>query len=279
MPATGSANATATAATRSGFTGLARLGYLAKGLVYVIIGLLAALAASGLGGGTTDRQGAIETIHQEPFGQILLGLVALGLVGYALWSFIRAAFDPEGEGTGPQGLLTRIGYGGAGISHAALAFAALQLLIGSGNAGKSSDASAQDWTARLLQQPYGPILVVIVGLVVLGVALAQFYQAYTAKFQKYLRLGQLSAEGTHWIVRLGRLGLAARGVVFGIIGLFLIVAAWRHNPGEARGLGGALQELARQPFGNVLLGVVALGLLAYGIYTVAQARYRQVSPP
>jgi len=255
---------------------LVRFGYAAKGVVYLIIGALAARVALGSGGATPDRNTAIEAIYTEPFGRFLLGIVAVGLAAYALWSFVRAAFDPEREGTDARGVATRIGYAAVGVSYALLAAGAFRLLLGSGSAGKSSDASTQDVTAQLLQKPFGQALVAIVGLIVLVVACFLFRRAYTAKFQKRLALTGLGARGRQWIVGLGRLGHTALGVVFAEIGVFLIVAAGRHNPRQAKGIGGALSQLAREPYGHALLAIVALGLACYGIFSLVQARYRHV---
>jgi hypothetical protein len=120
------------------------------------------------------------------------------------------------------------------------------------------------------------LLVIVAGLVVLGIAGYQFYRAYKAKFKKHLEMGEMDAQTKEWTIRFGRFGLAARGVVFGVMGLFLIIAALQHNPDQAKGLGGALQELSQQPYGQVLLGVVAIGLVSYGIYSLAEARYRRM---
>ena len=263
-------------ANQPGIIMLGRFGYAAKGLVYIIIGGLAALAALGNGGATTDRKGAIETIYTQPFGKILLAVVIFGLACYAIWSFIQAAADTEGKGSTPKGMANRLFYAGVGISYITLAFAAFQLLVGAGNGGKNSDTNAQDWTAELLKQPFGVGLVILAGLVVLGLACYQFYRAYKANFQKRLELGKMDARTKEWTIRFGRFGLAARGIVFGVIGIFLISAALQHNPSQAKGLGGALGELSQQPYGQVLLGIVAIGLVAYGIYTLAEARYHRM---
>lgn len=255
---------------------LGRFGYVAKGVVYIVIGLLAALAALGDGGATTDRKGAVQKIYEQPYGVFLLAVIAFGLACYGVWNFIVAIADTEGKGTDPKGIATRIFYAGVGVSYLAFAFAAVQLLTGAGNLGKNSDASAKDWTAQLLDKPFGVVLVIIAGLVVLGAAGFQFYKAYKEEFQKELELNKMSATMKEWIVRFGRVGLAARGIVFGIIGIFLIVAALQKNPDQAKGLGGALKELSTQAYGQVLLGIVAIGLIAYGIYSLAEARYRRM---
>jgi hypothetical protein len=172
--------------------------------------------------------------------------------------------------------VTRAGYGVAAVSYGGLALAAANLAFGWGSAGQGSDASTQDWTARLLSAPAGALLVLVFGVVLLGMAAVEFARAYKASFRKDLSLGGLGSDVQHWIVRAGRMGLAARGVVFALIGVFLIQASRRQDPGEAVGLGGALQKLAEQPYGEVLLGVTAAGLMMYGLFSLGEARYRRL---
>lgn len=257
---------------------LARFGYAAKGIVYLIIGFLALAAAIGRGGTTTDRSGAAQTIYQQPFGRFLLIVVAVGWLGYALWNWILAALDADHEGTGAKGIARRIGYAVVGVSYGGLAVAAIQMAVGRGAGGKSSDAQAQDWTARLLGHGWGVALVVLAGAVMLVVAGFIYSYAYSARFRERLDLYRAPGGSAGWVLWLGRLGYGALGVIFTVIGFFLIVAALRHNPGEAKGLGGALQALAQQPFGQVLLFVVAAGLVAYGLYSLIQAVYRRIGP-
>ena len=252
---------------------LARLGYVVKGIVYLIIGILAGRVAIGDGGKTTDNRGALQAIYHEPFGRVLLSLVIVGLIGYALWCFLRAFLDVDGKGSDAKGILARVGYAIIGISYGALAYGALRLVTGSGSSGKSTDASTQDWTARLLGQSYGEALVILLGVVVLGVALYLFYYAYSAKFLQ--SFSRLSGMARTWVRRLGRIGYGAQGVVFAEIGVFLIVAARKHNAHAAKGIGGSLAQLAREPYGHLLLGIVALGLIAYALYSFAQARFRR----
>lgn len=254
--------------------GLARLGYAAKGVVYIIMGLLAGKLALGQGGQATDQRGALRTIAAQPFGQFLLVVVAIGLLAFGLWSLIQAIYDTEGEGRQAKGIMARIGYAVVGIAYLALAFGAYQLATGNGNGGSSSTSVTQDATAKLLTLPVGVPLVVIVGLVVLGVALYLYAGAYRAKFQRRLALTNLRLQVRKTVVSLGRLGYAALGVVFTIIGFFLIVAAVQFNPRQAKGLDAAIGELQKLPFGQLLLGIVALGMLAYGVYSFVEARYR-----
>jgi len=258
------------------FERLARLGYASKGLVYFIVGFLAAQAAFGSGGRTTDTSGALTTIVTQPFGKFLLFLVTIGIIGYALWRFVQAILDPEhkGQKMDAKQIIQRLGYAVSAFSYTGLALTAIKLILGSGG-GESN--STQDWTARLLAQPFGQWLVGAVGIIVISVGISYFYQAYKAKFRHHLKLHQMSTTEQTWAMRLGRFGIAARGVVFGIIGIFLVQAARRSNPSEAKGLGGALAALARQPYGPWILGLVALGLIAYGIYSVVEARYRRIA--
>jgi uncharacterized protein DUF1206 len=268
--------AVAQTATSSRALFVARLGFAARGAVYLIVGWLAVLAAAGHGGSVTDNHGALEAIAQQPQGAIPLGLVAVGLAAYAAWSLVRAIFDPERRGHDAHGVAVRVGCAFAGVSYGGLALAAANLARGAGSAGQNSDASTQDWTARLLDAPFGPPLVIAAGLIFFVIAISEFVAAYTAGFRKNLTLEGLSADLQRWIVRVGRTGLAARGVVFALIGVFLIQASRHQDAQEAVGLGGALQKLAEQPYGPYWLGVVAVGLAMYGVFSFVEARYRRL---
>jgi hypothetical protein len=258
---------------------LARFGFAAKGFVYVVVGFLAAQAAFGTGGQTTDTQGALQAIVTQPFGRILLALVAIGLIGYVLWRLVEAVLDPEGNGTDAKGLVKRLGSGINALVYAGIAFSAIKLAAGAGGGGSSGDSSTQDWTARILSQPFGQWLVGLGGLLVIGLGFYYFYRAYKANFRKELKLREMSDTEQTWATRIGRVGHASRGVVFTLIGLFLIQAARQSDASEAVGLGGALGILAQQPYGPIVLGVVAIGLIAYGIYMGVEARYRRIFAP
>lgn len=256
---------------------LARVGYITKGVVYILIGILALRTAVGAGGTPADRQGALLAVYAEPFGRTLLALITIGLAAFGLWSLTQALLDTDRKGTDVKGVVERIGYGVVAFSYLGLAVVAGRLATGTGGAGKSSDASTQDWTARLLDKPLGVALVILVGLIVLGVAVALAQRAWTAKFQQELELGSVSEGLRRGVIALGRVGHAALSFVFAVIGLFLIVAAVKHDPHQAKGLGGALTTTAQQPFGPALLVVVALGLAAYGVFSLAQGRYRRMT--
>jgi Domain of Unknown Function (DUF1206) len=254
--------------------GLGRFGHVAIGLVYATIGLLAAQTALSRGGGTTDSHGALAWIVQAPFGRVLLAALALGFAGYAAWRFIQAIRDTESKGTDLMGVLNRLVYACIGATYGALALSAFDLAQGhAASGGDSGDAAAQDWTAWLLSQPFGQMLVVAVGLGVIGVSLVQFYLAYSGKCCDSLRVSEMGEAQEGLARAAGRIGFGARGIAFAIIGFLLLVAAVHARSDEARGLGGALATLAQQPFGPWLLGVVASGLVVYGAFMMVKARY------
>jgi hypothetical protein len=254
---------------------LGRLGFASYGTVYVLVGVLAAMAALGRGGDTTDTHGALNWIVEAPYGRLLLAAITVGLLGYALWRLIQASLDTEGQGAEAKGMLARAGYVISGAVYAGLALSAARLAVGGGTTS-TSDEHMHDWSARLLAQPWGAALIGLGGLGLIGYGLYQLYRAARPNFRKQLRLDEMSPDQQRWVERLVRLGCGARGIVFGIIGGFLLVTARSTQPDEARGLGGALATLAEQPHGPWLLGIVAVGLIAYGIFNLAQARYRRM---
>ena len=253
---------------------LARVGYAAKGLVYLLVGGLAARAALGAGGRTTDSGGALQSLGSGAGGKLLLALVAAGLLGYALWRVIAAATDAEAKGDDAKGLAQRLAGAGRGLLYVGLAVQALRLLRG-GSAAEGS--RAEDWTARLMAAPAGRWLVAAVGLGVVGYALYQLYRAYASKVRKHLDLSTLGADGQRLVVALGRFGIGARGVVFLVIGWFLVRAARQADASEASGVGEALRTLAAQSHGKWVLAVTGLGFVAYGLYQFANARYRRIA--
>lgn len=253
---------------------LGRFGFAAKGAIYVLIGTLAAQAAAGMGGDATGSEGALRRIVQLPFGRVLLAAVALGLLGYALWRFIQAYKDTENKGSQGKGLAIRAGYVVIGLIHLGLAWSAV-LLVRGGSASNAGN-SKQHWTAWLLAQPYGQWLVGAVGAIVVVVGLYQFYQAYSAQFRERLKTGEMSGSEETWALRLGRAGFAARGVVFCLAGALVILGAIHADPTNARGLEGALEVLERQSYAPWLFGLVAVGLVAYGLFQWVLARYRRM---
>ena len=205
----------------------------------------------------------------------MLGAIAVGMAAYAIWRIVQAVKDTENKGSDAKGTARRIGYAVIGVIHIGLAYSAVKLTLGSGGESRG-DAASKEWTAKLLEQPFGQWLVGAVGLGFIAFAVSQFYKAYTAKFREKLETNEMDEKTQTFAMRTGQAGLSARGVVFGIIGFFLIQAAMHSSAGEARGLSGALRALEQQSYGQWLLGIVALGLVAYGFYMLVQARYRRI---
>lgn len=252
-------------------THLAHAGYAARGVIYVIIGGIALLAAVG-GVKTEGATGALTEMLGAPGGKALLAVTAVGLVGYAGWRFVQGVLDADHHGTGGKGMVIRAGLIVSGVTHVLLAFFALSLVFGWG--GGSGDGG-QGWTGWLLAKPFGQWLVGAVGAAIIGAGIAQAIKGYKIKFEKYL---DMNREVRKWAVPVCRVGLVARGVVFCIIGGFFLLAAYQADAGEARGLGGVLRTLQQQPHGPWLLGLVAVGLLAFSVYSFIEASYRRVHP-
>jgi NADH:ubiquinone oxidoreductase subunit 5 (subunit L)/multisubunit Na+/H+ antiporter MnhA subunit len=259
---------------------LARFGYAAKGVVYCLVGILAFQAALNWGGRITGSEGAFQTIANQPFGNILLFLVAVGLVGYVIWRFVEAIFDPEHSGSGFKNVARRLSYAVSGLIYGSLAFAAFRIVFSGGSSsGSSGGSSSSQQTASLLSQPFGRWLV---GLVAVAAAAYGFYCIYKgikAKFRRHLNLAEMSPTEEKWATRIGRFGLICKGIVSVIIGYFFAQAARSADPNQAKTTEGALQSIQQQPYGSILMAIVALGLAAYGIHMLVQARYRRISPP
>jgi hypothetical protein len=253
------------------YKGLARLGYASRGIVYLIVGSFAVLAAFG-GGRTTDTKGALQSLMGGPWGIAPLSLVALGLLAFAAWRAVQGIADADGHGRDGKGLVVRGGLLVSAVTHLSLALFAAGLMFGVGG-GSGGDGGTQSWIAKLMQQPLGQWLVGIVGATVFGAGIAQIVKGWKAKFEKRFKPGY-GALG--WVRPLCRFGLIARGIVFLIIGGFIVVAAWRYDPRQARGLAGALQAIQEQPYGQALLGIVAFGLVAFGLYCGVEALYRRI---
>lgn len=255
---------------------LSRLGYAAKGIVYIIVGFLAFQAAFELGGRTTDSRGALQSIFRQPFGRILLFAIAVGLVGYLVWRLTEAIFDIEYKGTGFKGIIKRLGYALSGLAYGSLALTALQLALGLSVSG--GDNGSQVWTARLLNFPFGRYLVAAVGLVAVGLGVNAAYVAVTGMFLKKIKTEEMSDTAKKWVSVAGATGLIARGIVLGMVGWFFLQAAWLANASKAGDSAKALSIIEGRPFGSWLLGILAVGVTVYGLYALlVQSRYRQMN--
>ncbi|MGY2131067.1 DUF1206 domain-containing protein [Hymenobacter sp. HD11105] len=255
----------------SGIKALARFGFAAKGVVYIVVGTLAVMAATGVQGGkTADKQQALQTIQDLPFGRVLLGLVAFGLLGYVVWRLVQAFRDTEDKGSDAKGMARRLGYAGSGLLYAGLAFAAGRAALSGGASGQGG-GTQQSLIAKLLDQSWGQWALGAIALGVIGAGLYQIYRAYSGKFSKHVNSSGLPAEQQRIVYRTGQVGYTARGIVMAIIGYFLLQAAMQSNSNAAQGTEGAFDLLASM--GPAVLAIVALGLMAYGVYMLVQAKY------
>jgi hypothetical protein len=261
--------------SQSGFLKfIIRFGFLAKGAVYLAVGLLALQVAVGFGGETGDTKGALEEIGRRPFGGTLLVILAVGLLHYSAWKFVEAFKDPENVGKG-----LRVLYGASGFLHIYLAYMAARIVLsglGVMGGGKSGDQSAQSGTSWLMSQWFGRWLVGAVGVVAFGISFSQLLVGYRAKFREKLALRDMHVWEKVAVITLGRMGFGARALLIALVGLFLVQAAVNSDSDIAGGMAKALATLMEQPFGPWLLGATAAGLIAHGLFTWAMMRYRDL---
>jgi uncharacterized membrane protein YidH (DUF202 family) len=250
---------------------LGRLGLVAMGVSYGLVAVLAIKLALGEGGKTTDRSGALQTIAKDGFGRIVVILLAVGFAGYAIWRFAQAFFDRGDEGKNPKSLVKRVGYFGRGCIYAGLCATAVSVLLGARGGGNEKEE-----TARVFDWPVGRWIVAAVGIGFAVAGLWNFFRGFTGRFKKDLRTGEMSQFEEKLVTVVGVVGVVSRGIVFALIGAFLLKAAIEYDPHEAIGIDGALRKLVDQDHGRVLLGVVAAGLLSFGVFCLFQARYRRV---
>jgi len=253
------------------FAILSRAGFVARALIYGIIGLLALELATRQGGKITNQQGALRSVEQHPFGHSLLALLAVGLGGYALWRLFRAALGHGREGTDSG--IERLGALGSGIVYGAMCVVAVQILTGPGTSGKGN---AKKTAGDVFSWPAGRWLVAIAGVVLAGVACYQLIRGLRKKFLDDSKTDQMSRPVYKGFTVLGTIGHVARAVVFGLIAVFLIKAAYDYKANEAIGLDGALGKLYNGAYGGWLLGAVAVGLIAFACFSLVEARYRKI---
>lgn len=255
--------------------GLARWGLVAKGISYGIVAFLAFKVASGSGGRVEDRQGALRVVADEPFGRFLLALVAVGLAGYALWRFAQAFLGENVEGGEDEGLIKRASFVARGLFYTVLCVVCVSFILqSSGSSGKSNEEDRA--TSFVLELPLGVWIVGLAGLAFIGAGLFNGYRAVTRKFLDQLKTRKMSEGEERVYTVVGVIGHLARMVVFSLVGIFLVRAAYQYDPKETVGLDGALSKVAQEDYGNLLLGLLAAGLLAYGLFCLVQARYREV---
>jgi Domain of Unknown Function (DUF1206) len=252
------------------FAILSRAGFVARALIYGIIGLLAFDLVIGHGGKITNQQGALRTVEQRSFGHLLLALLAVGLGGYAIWRLCRASLGHGREGADSG--LERVGAFGSGIVYALMCVVAIQILTGPETSGGSAKKTASD----VFGWPAGRWLVGAAGLVLAGVAIYQFIRGIRQKFLDDSKTEQMPEVVKTWFTIFGTVGHMARAVVFGMVAVFLLEASYHQKANEAIGLDGALAKLYNGAYGSWLLGAVAAGLIVFACFSLVEAGYRRI---
>jgi uncharacterized protein DUF1206 len=264
-------SATERTATNPWLEFLERAGYVVRGALYATMGVLALGLALGLGGTATDPSGTLVILTRFPAAKVFLIAVVIGLGAYAIWGFVRAIFDPLHRGRKAGGIMQRLGFAWSGIAYTSIALFAAKLLVGSASA-KTHD-SLQANIAQVLSYPAGKWVALGLGIITVGVGIAQFVEAYRALFKQDLKRGEMNEAERKIVDFLGRFGMIARGVTFTLVGWFVIQGALHKDPSKVHGYGGAFLFLLGQPFGRIMLGVVALGFIALGLHSWACARW------
>ena len=250
---------------------LARFGLAVRGIVYLVIGWLAVQIARGRHSQEANQRGALATVAHQPAGRVLLWLLGFGFAAYALWRLSEAAFGTASEGrkAGPrlQSLVRAIIYA---------TFAVTTFAFIAGNSHQTQRQQQVTETAKLMKHDVGRWLVGAIGLVVVIIGLGMVVEGLRQKFQKQLRMGELHGMGRTAVVALGTIGTTARGIVFAVAGGLVVEAAVNYEPQKSTGLDGALRTLADQAYGPWILGALAIGLIAFGVYGLAAARFAKV---
>jgi hypothetical protein len=241
-------------------------------VLYGLIGALALQTALGSGGRVGGSQEAARFVSDQPFGQVLLVLIGIGLLAYCGWRLVEGIKDPDHNGRDGVGVAKRVAAVASGVANGALAVAIFQMVLGQAQGG-----GARSWVAKLIDQPFGSLVVGVIGVIIIFAGLVQFYNAYTKKFLEVLRVHAMSPDERRWVTRMGQAGYSARGVVFPLIGIALVRAAMSRNASETKGVGEALLEIAASSFGQLLLALVAVGFVAFGVFMMASAKYRYVA--
>jgi hypothetical protein len=255
--------------------GLARFGYATRGFIYFVIGFLTILLAFGYGAKTTDQQGAIAMIGKQPFGRQLLWLVLVGLVCYSLWGLIRAFFNPLHKAHDVKGYAVRVGYFISAVAYATLVLPTYGLISGGSQPAQTGvqQDQIQKFVASILALPLGKWLVGFIGIVVILVGIYQIIQGFIRVFEKQILLVNLTPVRLKQVNFLGRFGFVSRGIIFSLIGVFLVYAAYMSDSKLVKGFDSTLTSILQQPFGRWFMGIIALGLISLGLYSMCVAIY------
>lgn len=256
------------------FETLARAGYGARGIVYLLLGAFALTSAFWGGNDPEGTSDALSSLLGLPFGRVLIGLVAVSLLGYVLWKLAQGLLNADHVDDDTKGLLSRAGQLVSGGANLFLMLSAARLALnGGGASGGDGEETASAW---LLQQPFGPLLLGVAAVGIISAGIVQIWYGASGGYRKRL---SLPAAHRGWMDQVCRFGLISRGVVIAIVGGFVAYAALTVSPEQAGGTMEALDYVHNLPFGPWLYGLIALGLVAFGAYGLIQARYRTIDAP
>jgi hypothetical protein len=252
---------------------LARGGFVCYGIIHLLLAWLSLQIAFGHSGQEGDQNGALKSLAGNGFGKFLLVVIAIGMIGLAIWQATEAAAGVSGGVRGKEAIFERVLSGIRAIIYLWLAWTAIKAVRGSSG---SSANNSQNKSSTIMSSTGGRWLIGLVGLVVIGVGIALIVNAVTKRFEKKLNTQQMKASVRKSTVRLGQFGYAAKGAAYGIVGVLVVVAAVKYDPDKARGMDSALKTLAGHAYGGWLLALIALGFAAFGIFCFSQAKYRKV---
>lgn len=244
-------------------------GYVARGVIYMIMGLLALQLALGQRKGEADQAGALAEIGAKPFGKALLIAMAMGLAAYGLWHLIGGGLNFEGEDALHRALrMARF------LIYGVFSWSTLRFALDDKQQG--GDEKSKDFTAKIIELPAGRVLVALLGLVFIAMAAYAVRQASGDRYKEDLKTWEIPSSGQRAVEAVARTGLFARGFVFALIGVFFLQAAWQADAAQAKGIDDALRRVAQAPYGKVALGLLAVGLICFGVYSLVEARYHKV---
>ncbi len=246
----------------------ARFGMAAKGAVYVLLGILTALSAFGMGGKKTGSKGALQFLAEQSYGKIVLIIMGIGLLGYVFCRFYQSFTDPENHDNDFKGVATRIAYFISGLFYGGLAFYSFQLAFGSGSSGSGGN----NFVTSIFSSENGKIFAIILGILLTVKSIYEFYMAYSEKFKKDIQNAGLSSDVQDYLLKWGRFGFTSRGVVVGIMAFLTFRAAFKSQGGSINTKTDALSYIQNE-FGSLVLGIIAIGLVGYGIFMFIKAKY------
>lgn len=257
---------------------VARIGYGARGFVYLSAGTIILLSAVDLVGDAVGIKGSLERIALQPLGRVWMFLMGLGLSAFVLWRLLQSVFDADHEGTSRHGLSTRMSQAISGLSYAGLSFAAFSLLFNApeGDPALEGVIRSREHAATVLSLPFGKWLLVAAGLAIFAIGAGNVVKAWREDFTEYLAC---SAHTCRRVSPLARIGHVARGLAYLPLATLVVLAGLRSRASDVTSLGAALEAVERQPAGAWILAAGALGFIAFGAFSFVEARYRRIRPP